>query len=900
MNPDLRDRHWGHRPDPHAPPCGHRLITRSDAEILGRMRSPEQMVREPVLDVHAYMHCDRGCGPARAASAFYYRALERGLFDNDCAFAIQEKYDGDLVMWDGARLLQKSGMPLKGRWLERLREHTKELLLRAAGVALVGELHVGRGRRRFLRTVLAGHPVSEGGVELHPRIDVFDVLGLAQTTYEDRLAALRGLRLNGPHVGVAHTATVATMAEAAAAFKGIVYTNHETMAEGVILRRMDSVYRTGVTRAMIKIKPIVLLAAVPTMKPHIPDPFHMDVDGAEEDGNAGDAFAICSAPLSAPRPTFQASRLQTADLRQRIMTRGGYARSGLVSNELPLNAPMGLRSIRIACAPSDPNRTMQATLRFFKSCDQFEAEHRAMGLYDIYSVGPRAPIHAWAHMYELATGWARLGGGRYGSCLRPDAPGRLTETVLYIAGHSDLALKRYRHTRPRRAIPVEEGRPLSGIRRLYPDGADWWPEAVAVAPHPRIVLSRARPEGVRPRGRRMAQGDSNGRFLVFLSLLLVFEPDLLDRFNDTATYTVNRGGSIELGGLRNDPVLLAGFRRMVQSVATAQAHHATVTSSVYFRTCSIRPDRGEQLGIFAHGKDPGWMAWLDAWESAYNQYVRPQIIQNSGPGTRRMLTIREATMAFRRDTRDWSGRHTHRAILERLSQALAREFQAARLLQSIGKAARLLQSTRLYSVGEALVGRMQNSRYTDPLDDDIDPREGIDQDILRRDTKASLVLPGLYILVCGSDCRRPLRYGWTAAEGRRNVFHRMGFPWGQLPRSADTLLDVDAHSNPDWLGRMGLRLDTDTAFIFHGTVAPLVVYGNPALSRAGFEPIRLAVRVHDNTVTEILFRSTQADAGMRTSAMVPIVTNLLDSILRVEGPSPGADYSVLNLAQIRQ
>jgi hypothetical protein len=658
-NRDLVTRDWSRLP-PVLPATDAPLISLEDQRII--MTGPLPLWADPRFDVYSVRY---GRSPTmRGASAFLHRAIERGIFKGNLDWVVQEKYDGWYVIWDGARLLKKSGEPLqrKANRKKHIRytvvDTWEQYLSKAVpGIPVSGEMHAGRGNLRFL-----GSHLKDGKVLY---LTLFDIPFLSAYTYLARIQRLRALldKVTDPGtISVAPYAIVKTMEHAMHVYKSIVY-NTETagfpwerryinpndkhvMAEGVILRMAAAPYTTGVTRTMIKLKAIALVCAKPLAGvPLPPDPYTY-VDGdANADGTNDPDFvladsslrtdigqeeilddmisqrqhhSVCSTrviakPESAVRNWTSATHRR---IRSRIHSCGASYTNGLTGHESGVHGAVLPRAITVSFRPLLLGYPVIGTLKFFPSCDQFIRTHRdEMGLFDPYRTNAVSPIYAWCHLYEACMGWNVSTQEPMLASAQKRPRTKLAETVLYIAGktdvHKDPSVKR---SAARKAIQVRKSGGLRhGFLPRYPSEPGWWPFAAnewigaeAILPY---TFAERVPDNIRqnmlPRKKKtqdIAAGSSrddakhtykesstnDGELLL---MLMIFSPEFAADFvAKTRQKTQWNDRSLLQSFLvsvynndSNKQILLDNLRSMVDLVSVAIAVYKTTSSPVYTR-----------------------------------------------------------------------------------------------------------------------------------------------------------------------------------------------------------------------------------------------------------------------------------------------------------------------------
>jgi hypothetical protein len=490
MNRDLRDSDWYTVPGDEARPL--LVDSAKQARIMSDVIQ-ENPWPSPAFDLYDYAYGD-GPQNMRAASAFYYRAIERGIFDNECEWMMQEKYDGWYVIWDGARLLKKSGQPLQSRRTTFECVQTWENILSdmAPSLPIVGEVHAGRGR---VRSIWKGLREShEANPKFRMYLTLFDIPFATLYTNRQRYQRLCALFVTGPGPGygidVAPCIVVRTAAEASRAFRSIVYNEGDphtridehdrlVMAEGVVLRMAGANYRPGVTRTMLKLKPIALVCVTPHPDtPLLADPY-LETEGSREDtdkvkrmaddeADARDRQSVCCTRVLSN--TGEWTHATHQNIRKRILQDGASYTNGLAGSTSGVRGSVLPRSVAVSFAPREAGYAVEGTLRLFPSCDRFVAYHRnTMGLFDPYRTTAGVPIYAWCHLYEVCVNSTSL---LIDAATKPRL--RLSNTILYIAGDTDV------HPTPgtlrsavRKAVPVT--RMKDGFKSIYPQERDWWP-----------------------------------------------------------------------------------------------------------------------------------------------------------------------------------------------------------------------------------------------------------------------------------------------------------------------------------------------------------------------------------------------------------------------------------------
>ena len=301
-NVDIKDTDWSAVPGPSVADPGHlHLISEAEQGAIMNDTILDRWPR-PCFLLPSYMYNNgKANGNMRASSAFLFRAIERGIFKNGPMWAIQEKYDGWYTVWDGARLLKKSGQPLqikesqpdgKGKRYPIVDVWERWLSEVAPGIPLAGEVHAGRGHFRFLGEHLSAVLSESEPAQVY--FTVFDIPFMTHHTSSKRMERIQSLFNSAPPGGcatirLAPSRAVTTQDEAMRAYRSIVYNlnapdqdpwatiaplDRHVMAEGVILRMAEALYRPGVSRAIIKLKAIALVCVKPTAGlPLPPDPY---------------------------------------------------------------------------------------------------------------------------------------------------------------------------------------------------------------------------------------------------------------------------------------------------------------------------------------------------------------------------------------------------------------------------------------------------------------------------------------------------------------------------------------------------------------------------------------------------------------------------------------------------
>jgi hypothetical protein len=544
-NLDMQDADWSVVPadDVHASP----LISEMEQD---RIMNGTVQARwaNPCFLLQSYMYNNgKANGNMRASSAFLFRAIERGIFKNNTVWTIQEKYDGWYTVWDGARLLKKSGQPLQrkvavkptkakpqGTRYPIVDVWEKWLSAVAPGIPLAGEVHAGRGHFRFIDEHLSAAYTASEQVQVY--FTVFDMPFMTKFTSLVRMQRIQSLFTDPREVcgsiRIAPYRDVTTQNEAMRVYRSIVYNmkapdqdawetiaNLDTyvMAEGVILRMRDALYRPGVSRAIIKLKAIALVCVKPSAGvPLPPDPYQNaekevgDSRDGDGDGNDDDDYfpsdttmrvdigdeqfaddlltsrqyhSVCSTGVvstNADDAIRNWTKATHRRMRSRILSCGSSYTNGLTGDRSGVSGSILPRSTTVSFRPLLVGYSVVGTLRFFPSSDRYIHEHRdRMGLFDPHRTNAVNPIYAWCHLYEVCMGWNLSNGeAMLESATKPGGRTRLAETVLYIAGSTDVnPPPNTLRSKARKAIVAE--RIINGFKPIYPIASEWWPPEMA-------------------------------------------------------------------------------------------------------------------------------------------------------------------------------------------------------------------------------------------------------------------------------------------------------------------------------------------------------------------------------------------------------------------------------------
>jgi hypothetical protein len=515
------------------------LLIKEEHQKAIMQEAIQQRWAYPCFPLYSYMYNNGKInGNMRASSAFLYRAIERGIFKNNTAWTIQEKYDGWYAVWDGARLLKKSGQPLQiketikgGKRYPIVDVWEKWLSEVAPGIPLAGEVHAGRGHFRFIGDHLS-QPIREASEPVQVYFTVFDIPFMTKYTCSVRMNRIRSLfaspRGGCSSIRLAPYQEVTTQEEAARVYRSIVYnmnapgqnewetianTDKYVMAEGVILRMCAACYRPGVSRAIIKLKAIALVCVRPSAGvPLPPDPYQnaeKEVgDSRDDEKNDDDYFpsdttmridlgdekfaddlltsrqyhSVCSTRVMATDEGDAIRNWTKAThrrMRSRILSCGSSYANGLTGDRSGVSGSILPRSTTVSFRPLLTGYPVVGTLRFFPSSDRYIREHRdRMGLFDPHRTNAVNSIYAWCHLYEVCMGWNLSSGeAMLESATKPNGRTRLAETVLYIAGSTDVDPRSNTlRTEPRKAIAVQTL--TNGFKPIYPIASEWWPSGM--------------------------------------------------------------------------------------------------------------------------------------------------------------------------------------------------------------------------------------------------------------------------------------------------------------------------------------------------------------------------------------------------------------------------------------
>lgn len=153
---------------------------------------------------------------------------------------VSEKYDGVRALWDGQQLRSRSG---------RVIAAPPGFLARLPARALDGELWLGRGRFEAMSALV--HRANATEADWAPvRFMVFELPG-SPGAFEERFARLRQL---APPDGAWQVVPQRSLPDAAALADWL----NEVVAgggEGLMLHRADSLWHTGRSDALLKLKP---------------------------------------------------------------------------------------------------------------------------------------------------------------------------------------------------------------------------------------------------------------------------------------------------------------------------------------------------------------------------------------------------------------------------------------------------------------------------------------------------------------------------------------------------------------------------------------------------------------------------------------------------------------------
>jgi len=158
-------------------------------------------------------------------------------------FLVSEKYDGVRAVWDGQRLLFRSGRPVAApAWFTA----------RLPATPLDGELWLGRGQFDALSAAVRRQvPSHDEWRQL--RYMVFDLPGAAGP-FAARAVAIESLarQVAWPELQAVPQATVASGAELQRLLDAVVGGG----GEGLMLHRADAAYATGRSPLLLKLKPL--------------------------------------------------------------------------------------------------------------------------------------------------------------------------------------------------------------------------------------------------------------------------------------------------------------------------------------------------------------------------------------------------------------------------------------------------------------------------------------------------------------------------------------------------------------------------------------------------------------------------------------------------------------------
>ena len=193
--------------------------------------------------------------PARAGSPLATLAREAPAGIDPAGWLVSEKYDGVRALWDGQRLLFRSGLPVPAPdWFSA----------RLPPLPLDGELWLGRGRfEALVGSVRRAGPVDAEWREL--RYMVFD-LPRADAPFAERATRIQALArtLGWPQLVAVPQAAVPDRAALARQLQAVVRGG----GEGLVLHRADAAWQAGRSDAVLKLKPVhdadaVVLGSVP-------------------------------------------------------------------------------------------------------------------------------------------------------------------------------------------------------------------------------------------------------------------------------------------------------------------------------------------------------------------------------------------------------------------------------------------------------------------------------------------------------------------------------------------------------------------------------------------------------------------------------------------------------------
>lgn len=182
-----------------------------------------------------------GAAFAEGAPSILLAEVYRGQVDVT-RYLVSEKLDGVRAVWDGERLVFRSGRPI----------HAPDWFIEALPKkALDGELWMGRGSfERVSGIVRREVPDDEEWRQV--RYMIFELPGV-EGTFRERAAAIRALvsETNVPWLGAIEQLPVVDRDELQQRFKRVLAAG----GEGLVLHLADARYLTGRSDVLLKMKP---------------------------------------------------------------------------------------------------------------------------------------------------------------------------------------------------------------------------------------------------------------------------------------------------------------------------------------------------------------------------------------------------------------------------------------------------------------------------------------------------------------------------------------------------------------------------------------------------------------------------------------------------------------------